>query len=161
MATNKLKIKGMSQIHKRAVITTRNPKTNGENKWYFDLKLTLQKKLQAFGLTTNESKTYMFLSQNGPKKAIEISRAINIPRTEIYHLLLVLKNKGVVTLSSQIKPKRFYAVTIDKAMESIIENQKKKIDELKLLKDDMEFIWRVFQNNLHLTEKKYAQTVRI
>ncbi|MFB5615443.1 MAG: helix-turn-helix domain-containing protein, partial [Candidatus Nitrosomaritimum yanchengensis] len=101
------------------------------------------------------------LSKNGPKKAIEISRALNIPRTEIYHLLLILKNKGIIIPSRQIRPKRFSAVTIDKAMESLIENQKKKIEELKLLKDDMEFIWRFFQKNLHLTDKKYAQTLRI
>jgi len=93
-----------------------------------ELVLALQGKLRDFGLTKNESKIFVFLSKNGPKKAIEISSEEKIPRTETYHLLSTLEAKGIITMSIQ-RPTKFSAVTIEKAIESIIHNQQKKIEE--------------------------------
>ncbi len=107
--------------------------------------LALQEKLRDFGLTKNESKIYVFLSKHGPKKAIEISEEERIPRTETYHLLSTLEIKGIVTASIQ-RPTRFSAATIEKAIESIIHNQEKKIEDLKILKQDMVDLWNSFQN---------------
>ena len=116
-----------------------NSKSNQDH-----LVLALQEKLRDFGLTKNESKIYVFLSKNGPKKALEISREEGIPRTETYHLLSTLESKGIVTSSIQ-RPTRFFAVTIEKAIESIINNQQKKIEELKILKQDMIDLWNLSQ----------------
>ena len=110
-----------------------------------ELKIALQEKLRDFGLTKNESKIYLFLSKNGSKKAIEISREEIIPRTETYHLLSTLESKGIVSPSIQ-RPTRFKAVKIEDAIESIIQNHKKKIDELELLKQDMVDLWNAFQH---------------
>lgn len=116
------------------------------------LVLALQEKLRDFGLTKNESKIYVYLSKSGPQKAIEISRNENIPRTETYHLLSNLEAKGIVIPSVQ-KPTRFSAVKIDEAIESIISNQQKRIEELKNLKNDMVELWRSFENI-----RKYSKT---
>ncbi len=130
------------------------------------LVLALQEKLRDFGLTKNESKIYVYLSKVGPQKAIEISRNENIPRTETYHLLSNLELKGIVTPSVQ-KPTRFSAVSIEEAIESIIKNQEKRIEELKILKKDMISLWDSFQSIRKFTKsdiskfesamKKYAQ----
>lgn len=116
------------------------------------LVLALREKLRDFGLTKNESKIYVYLSKSGPQKAIEISRNENIPRTETYHLLSNLELKGIVVPSVQ-KPTRFSAVEIDKAIEAIITNQQKRIEELKNLKNDMVELWRSFENI-----RKYSKT---
>jgi sugar-specific transcriptional regulator TrmB len=131
------------------------------------LVLALQEKLRDFGLTKNESKIYVFLSKNGPKKAIEISREVEIPRTETYHLLSTLEDKGIISGSIQ-RPTRFFAVTIEKAIESIIINQQKKIEELKILKQDMIDLWNISQNMRYKSKsdiskfesamKKYAKS---
>jgi sugar-specific transcriptional regulator TrmB len=105
----------------------------------------LQERLRDFGLTKNESKIYVFLSKKGPKKAIEISNEEGIPRTETYHLLSTLEIKGIVIPSIQ-RPTTFSAVKIERAIESIINNQQKKVEELKMLKDDMIELWNSFQN---------------
>ena len=130
------------------------------------LVLALQEKLRDFGLTKNESKIYVYLSKAGPQKAIEISRNEKIPRTETYHLLSNLELKGIVIPSIQ-KPTRFSAVSIEEAIESIIKNQEKRIEELKILKDDMVSLWNSFQSIRKFTKsdiskfesamKKYAQ----
>jgi len=131
------------------------------------LVLALQERLQDFGLTKNESKIYIFLSKHGPKKSIEISREEKIPRTETYHLLSNLEAKGIITQSIQ-RPTIFSALTIEKAIESILDNQQKKIEELKILKHDMIVFWNSFQNMRNLTKpeiskfesamKKYAKS---
>ena len=132
--------------------------------------LALQEKLRDFGLTKNESKIYVYLSKNGAQKAIEISKNEKIPRTETYHLLSNLESKGIVTPSVQ-KPTKFSAVEIEDAIESIIENQQKRIEELKILKNDMIDLWRSFQNISNYTKsevsrfesamKKYARSEQI
>ena len=104
----------------------------------------LQERLHDFGLTKNESKIYLFLSKNGPSKAIKITQAEGIPRTETYHLLSTLQKKGIVKPSIQ-RPTRFSAVIIEQAIEAIIENQQKKIEDLKLLKYDMIKLWNSYQ----------------
>ena len=132
--------------------------------------MALQEKLRDFGLTKNESKIYVYLSKNGSQKAIEISQNENIPRTETYHLLSNLEAKGIVTPSVQ-KPTRFSAVTIEKAIESIIQNQLKRIEELKNLKADMIDLWKSFESisNYNKTDvskfdsamKRYAKSEKL
>jgi sugar-specific transcriptional regulator TrmB len=124
------------------------------------LVLALQERLRDFGLTKNESKIYVFLSKHGPKKPIEISREEKIPRTET-------KAKGIITPSIQ-RPTVFSALTIEKAIESILHDQQKKIEELKILKHDMIVLWYSFQNMRNYTKpeiskfesavKKYAKS---
>ncbi len=131
------------------------------------LVLALQERLRDFGLTKNESKIYIFLSKHGPKKAIEISREEKIPRTETYHLLTNLETKGIIKPSFE-RPTTFSAVTIEKAIETILHNQQKKIEELKILKHDMIELWNSFQNMRKHTKpeiskfesatKKYAKS---
>jgi len=131
------------------------------------LVLALQERLRDFGLTKNESRIYVFLSKHGPKKPIEISREEKIPRTETYHLLSNLEAKGIITPSIQ-RPTVFSALTIEKAIESILHDQQKKIEELKILKHDMIVLWYSFQNMRNLTKpeiskfesamKKYAKS---
>ena len=118
--------------------------------------LALKEKLRDFGLTKNESKIYIYLTKSGPKKAIEISRDESIPRTETYHLLTNLEIKGIVRPSIQ-KPTRFSAVTIEEAIESIIHNQEKKIEELKILKNDMVDLWNSFQNIRNNTKSEFSK----
>ncbi len=108
------------------------------------LVLALQERLRDFGLTKNESKIYVFLSKQGPKKPIDISREEKIPRTETYHLLSNLVAKGIITPSIK-RPTIFSAVTIEKAIESILHNQQKKIEDLKILKNNMVELWNSFQ----------------
>jgi len=121
-----------------------------------ELVLALQEKLRDFGLTKNESKIYIFLSKHGPKKPIEISREEKIPRTETYHLLSNLEAKGIITPSIE-RPTKFSAVTIEKAIEFILHNQQKKIEELKILKHDMIELWNSFQNMRYHTKSEISK----
>ena len=63
-------------------------------------RLTLEKlrdDLSRFGLTSNQAKVYIFLGKYGSKTAPDVCRALRLPRTETYHLLTTLQNKGIVS----------------------------------------------------------------
>lgn len=92
--------------------------------------------LKKMGLTPNESKVYLYLNQNGSKKAREIAVNQKIVRTEIYHLLVTLQNKGMVTAGNG-RGKKFEAIGFETAFEMLINNALKKIEELHLMKGQL------------------------
>ena len=51
----------------------------------------LNRMLIRYDLTPNQAKVYLFLSKIGVKTASEVSKSLNIPRTETYHLLSTLE----------------------------------------------------------------------
>jgi sugar-specific transcriptional regulator TrmB len=52
--------------------------------------------LSKFGLSPNQSKVYLSLSKDGPRTASQLSKVLDIPRTEMYHLLKTLYSKNNV-----------------------------------------------------------------
>lgn len=67
---------------------------------YDQISNSIQEILQKLGLTQNESTVYLYLNKNGSKKAKEIAENQKIPRTQTYHLLTALQNKGIVVVIS-------------------------------------------------------------
>ena len=86
--------------------------------------------LVEFGLTQNEAKVYMYLTKNKPKPAPEISKCLNIPRTETYHLLKGLLSKEV-TKSNFGKPTNFSAVPFDKLIQNLVNKKRSRFEKLE------------------------------
>lgn len=100
----------------------------------------VQTELVKFGLTPNEAKVYIYLAKCGLKRAVEIAKSIQIPRTETYHLLSSLQNKGLVTATFQ-HPIRFNAVVFDKALKILINIQKEQLRNLERKEKDLVPLW--------------------
>ena len=49
--------------------------------------------LSEFGLSQNQSKVYLYLIKYGSTTAPNLSKSLNIPRTEIYAILKILQKK--------------------------------------------------------------------
>ena len=86
--------------------------------------------LSKFGLSPNQSKVYLSLSKDGPRTASQLSKSLDIPRTEIYHLLKTLRKKGCVKTINQ-KPMKFGPITIENFLERTIDTEKSKIKNLE------------------------------
>jgi sugar-specific transcriptional regulator TrmB len=56
----------------------------------------IKEALVSFGLTPNQVKVFFYLGKIGAKTASEIARAVNVPRSETYHLLTALQNKELL-----------------------------------------------------------------
>jgi len=92
--------------------------------------------LKKFGLTQNESKVYLYLNKNGSKKAKEIAQNQKIPRTQTYHILTTLQNRGIVTVISD-RITKFAGIEFEKVLDILINNELKRIEELQLIRCEL------------------------
>jgi len=76
---------------------------------YAEIKAKLLKNLNPL-----EVDIYILLLENNAKKIVELAALIGFDRTETYHLVSALQNKGLVT-ATFTHPIKFAAVPIDKA----------------------------------------------
>ena len=102
----------------------------------------LNRMLIRYDLTPNQAKVYLFLSKIGIKTASEISKALGIPRTETYHLLSTLQQKGII-FSIFGKPTKFNAVGIEESIEILVNNQRNRINELEVGKESIIKLWNI------------------
>jgi len=100
----------------------------------------INENLVQYGLTPNQSKVYLYLTKTGEKTASAIAKNLNIPRTESYHLLNSLEQKGII-FSIFGKPTKFNSVSIEEALTIIIDNEKKRISDLELKKAKILTLW--------------------
>ena len=108
---------------------------------YEQIANSVQEMLMKLGLTKNESKVYTYLNKNGLKEAKEITQYQKVTRTQIYHLLTALQNKGIVTLISDT-PAKFEGIALEKAFDILIDNEQKKIIDLQLMSSELCELWK-------------------
>ena len=80
------------------------------------------------------------MSKYGSKTAPEVCKALKIQRTETYHLLNTLQNKGVVSASFD-HPIRFTAIPLETAMLSLVSAEKERLKSLETQKHDLVDLW--------------------
>ena len=93
-----------------------------------------------FGLTPNQIKVFFYLGKIGPKTASDIAKAVQIPRSETYHLLTALQNKGIVEASFQ-HPIKFSSLPIKKTITILLNTEIEKLNKLKKSAPGLEKIW--------------------
>lgn len=111
--------------------------SNDENE---NLKEDFFQRLEKFGLTKNQSKVYLYLSKNGPHSANELTKLLKLPRTETYHLLTGLQNKGIV-IGKFGKPNKFDTLPLEKTISILVNNEKIRITELTKQDDELINLW--------------------
>ena len=102
----------------------------------------LTRMLIRYDLTPNQAKVYLFLSKIGVKTASEVSKSLSIPRTETYHLLSTLQQKGII-FSIFGKPTKFNAVGVEESLEILVNNEKNRINELDLGRKGILKLWDI------------------
>ena len=96
--------------------------------------------LMRYNLTLNQAKVYVFLSKTGINTASMISKTLELPRTETYHLLSILQQKGII-FSILGKPTKFDAINLEESLEILINNEKKRVKELEDSKKGIVKLW--------------------
>ncbi|MGI0059191.1 MAG: TrmB family transcriptional regulator [Nitrosotalea sp.] len=100
----------------------------------------LKDELSKFGLTSNQCKVYIYLGKYGSKTAPEVCRALKMPRTETYHLLTTLQNKGLVAATFQ-HPTRFSAEPLNKAIWVLVNAEKERVNTLESQENEIKKLW--------------------
>lgn len=96
--------------------------------------------LVSYGLTPNQIKVFFYIGKIGAKTASDIAKAVNVPRSETYHLLTALQNKGIVEASFQ-HPIKFSALSIKKAVNVLINTEIERLNKLKKSGPELEKVW--------------------
>lgn len=107
-------------------------------------KLTLERiknELINFGLTSNQSKVFIYLGKYGSKTASEISKALQLPRTETYHLVNSLQNLGLVT-AELAHPTKYSAMEMKQAIETLVKQEQQRINHLAGKEASLSELWK-------------------
>lgn len=100
----------------------------------------LKSALAEFGLSSNQSKVYIFLGKYGSKTAPEVSKALQIPRTETYQIINILQNRGIVT-AEFISPAKYSAVPIETGLSILLDMEREKLNLLSKQKRNIVEMW--------------------
>jgi len=117
-----------------------------------NLKEDFFKRLEKFGITKNQSKVYFHLSKNGPRSANELTKLLKLPRTETYHLLAALQNKGIV-IGRFGNPNKFDSLPLKKTISILVNNEKIRITELAKQGDELINLWEKIPST-HVNEEE-------
>ncbi len=88
---------------------------------------TVKEVLRSLKVTEKEADVYLFLSRHGVLKCSEISKAMKKHKSQIYRILKILQNKGLLQATLE-SPNRFSAVPFETVLDLGITT---KIDEAK------------------------------
>src|SRR5689334_5573637 len=100
----------------------------------------IKNELLKFGLSQNQAKVYIYLGKFGSKTAPDVFKALDLPRTETYHILNTLQNRGIVTadLSSPVK---YTALPLEPAILTLINTEREKINVLSKQTEELSDLW--------------------
>ena len=116
--------------------------------------------LIGFGLTPNQSKVFFYLGKIGAKTASDIAKAVNVPRSETYHLLTALQNKGIVEASFQ-HPIQFTALPIKKAVNLLISTETERLNKLKKSGPELEEKWEKIPGAENIPEEDEEEKFKV
>ena len=116
--------------------------------------------LVTFGLTPNQSKVFFYLGKIGAKTASDIAKAVNVPRSETYHLLTALQNKGIVEASFQ-HPIQFTALPIKKAVNLLISTETERLNKLKKSGPELEEMWEKIPSSTSTIEEEGEEKFKV
>lgn len=107
-------------------------------------KHTLEKiknELINFGMTTNQSKVFIYLGKYGSKTASEIAKALQLPRTETYHLVNSLQNIGIV-IAELSHPTKYTALDMRVTIETLVRQEQTRINSLAGKEKSLSELWK-------------------
>jgi len=107
-------------------------------------KLTLEKiknELINFGLTKSQAKVFIYLGKYGSKTASEIAKALQLPRTETYHLVNSLQNIGLV-VAELAHPTKYTALEMKEAISTLVNQEQERIDNLANKEQSLSEMWK-------------------
>ena len=107
-------------------------------------KITLEKiknELINFGLTKSQAKVFIYLGKYGSKTASEIAKALQLPRTETYHLVNSLQNMGLV-VAELSHPTKYTAMEMNTAISTLVKQEQERVNNLATKEETLSEMWK-------------------
>ena len=96
--------------------------------------------LVKFGLTKSQAKVFIYLGKYGSKTSPEVCTDLKLPRTETYHILNVLTNRGIVATEFS-HPTKFSAIKMEIAIKIMVKTEQTKISMLAEKEKEITNLW--------------------
>jgi sugar-specific transcriptional regulator TrmB len=138
-------------------VTAGSPNAEGARSPY-DIE-DMSNELREYGLTVNETKVFLQLSRFSPNTASEISRLLEIPRTEVYNIVASLQNKGVIEATLD-RPTKFNSIPIRRALDTLIEAERSRISTMESKREEVLKRWEAVYPATPPEEKERLQLLR-
>jgi sugar-specific transcriptional regulator TrmB len=108
----------------------------------FELSLDrVLKSLVSLGISKSDAEVYIYLAKEGPKKASELAKALEISRQKLYLNLKKLIEKQIVTTSDN-KPSIFSAIAFEEAIDLLIQIKKEQSAAILETKEELISNWK-------------------
>jgi sugar-specific transcriptional regulator TrmB len=92
------------------------------------------KAIMSIDLSETDAQVYVFLALNGPHKAKEITKKMNLYKEQLYRSLNNLKDKAIVEATVDY-PAVFSAVSFELVLDLLLNAKKEQINSLKASKE--------------------------
>jgi sugar-specific transcriptional regulator TrmB len=99
------------------------------------------KAIMGLGLSEADAQVYVFLALNGPHKAREITRKMNLYKKQLYCSLKNLKDRDVVKATVDY-PAVFSAVPFEVVLDLLAEIKKEQAEALQEVREELLSSWR-------------------
>ena len=97
--------------------------------------------LKRFGLSTTDTKVYVFLAKQGPREMSYIASMLNLDERKVHKSLKDLQSINIVKASIEY-PREFIAVPFKEVINLIIEVKKEQAKTLQASKEELLSSWR-------------------
>ena len=101
----------------------------------------IQSELMRFGLSPTQAKVFIYLGKYGSKSAPDIARALELPRTETYHVVNSLQSLGLVT-AELTHPTKYAALEMKEAITALVKQEQLRIDSLADKEEELSELWK-------------------
>ncbi|MCW4031278.1 MAG: helix-turn-helix domain-containing protein [Candidatus Bathyarchaeota archaeon] len=107
------------------------------------------KAIMSIDLSETDAQVYVFLALNGPHKAKEITRKMNLYKEQLYRSINNLKNKDIVKATVDY-PAVFYAVPFEVVLDLLAEIKKEQAQALQEIRKDLLDSWKETRARVNL-----------
>jgi sugar-specific transcriptional regulator TrmB len=99
------------------------------------------KTIVSLGFKETDAQVYVYLTTEGIQKATDIAEALKLYKQQLYRSLKRLQRKGIVNATLE-RPAQFSAVSIEKALDFLIETKKEQALTLQASRKELLSSWK-------------------
>jgi sugar-specific transcriptional regulator TrmB len=99
------------------------------------------KTLVSLGFRETDAQVYVYLTTEGLQKATDIAEALKFYKQQLHRSLKRLQRNGIINATLE-RPAQFSAVSIEKALDFLIETKKEQALALQASRKELLSSWR-------------------
>ncbi len=97
--------------------------------------------MEGFGFSKTDAEVYIYLAKKGPRREIDLSKALKLTKKKIDLILKNLQNKGLITATVE-QTAFFSALSFEIVLDQLVKSNIQRASEITENKEDFLARWR-------------------